>query len=103
MPLTQLLRKDVEYVWTPAQQQAFDVLQAQLTRAPVLQPPNWDQPFHVIIDASAFCVAAALSQLDENKKDHPIYYASRQMNSAERNYSMTKREALAVIFLCKNF
>ncbi|CAM6093914.1 unnamed protein product [Calypogeia fissa] len=71
--------------------------------APVLTPPDWDKPFHVYIDALAFCVGSVLSQKDEDGKDHPIFYASRQMNPAERNYTMTEREALSVIFSCKKF
>jgi transposase InsO family protein len=103
MPLTQLLKKNEEYSWTENRQQAFEQLRHRLVTAPILQPPDWEKPFHVYIDASAFCIGATLSQLDENKKDHPIYFASRQMNPAEKNYTVTEREALAVVFSCKKF
>ena len=102
-PLTELLKKEKEYVWTLARQQAFEALKRALVTAPVLKPPNWDVPFHVYIDASAFGVGSCLSQKDKNGKDHPIYFASRQMNAAEKNYTVTEREALAVIFSCKKF
>lgn len=48
MPLTQLLKKDVEYVWTDERNLAFESLKATLTTAPVLQPPDWEKPFHVL-------------------------------------------------------
>ena len=35
-PLTGLLRKDAAYVWTTAQQEAFDQIKTALTNAPVL-------------------------------------------------------------------
>ena len=32
-----------------------------------------------------------------NRRERPIYYASRQMSPAERNYTTTEREALGVM------
>jgi len=43
-------------------------------------------------------IGSILSQKDDNGQDHPIYFASRQLNAAKRNYSVTKREALGMIF-----
>lgn len=50
-----------------------------------------------------FCIGSVLSQLDDKGKDHPIYYASRQLAVAERGYTTTEREALGVIYSCKKF
>jgi hypothetical protein len=44
-----------------------------------------------------------LSQLDENGHDHPIHFASRQLTSAEKNYTMTELESFEVIFSLKKF
>ncbi len=46
---------------------------------------------------------STLSQLDENGHDHPIHFASRQLTSVENNYTVTKLEALVVIFSLKKF
>ena len=35
--------------------------------------------------------------------DFPISYASRQMNSAECNYTMTEREGLSMVYAVKKF
>ena len=102
-PLTELLKKDVEYVWTEARQQAFEELKKRLVTAPILTPPDWGKPFHVTLDASGWCLGAILWQEDEEGRERPIYYASRQMSPAERNYTATEREALAVIYACKKF
>ena len=70
-PLTELLKKEKEYVWTLARQQAFETLKLALVTAPVLKPPNWDMPFHVCIDALAFGVGSCLSEKDENSNVVP--------------------------------
>ena len=37
------------------------------------------------------------------KQECPVYYTSRQMSPAERKYTTTEREALAVVYACKKF
>jgi hypothetical protein len=55
------------------------------------------------VDVSKFCIGLVLSQKDDQKKDHPIYYVSRQLNPAEKNYSTIERKALGTIYACKSF
>ena len=54
--------------------------------------------FHVYVDASNVAMGSVLSQKDPKGCDHPIYYASRQLIPAERNYTVTEREALGMIY-----
>ena len=44
-----------------------------------------------------------LNQERDGNIDFPIYYASRQLNSAEKNYTTTEREGLAMIYAVKKF
>ena len=96
-PLTQLTRKDEKFVWTDSQQLAFDDLKAALTSESVLAHPRFDQQFILSTDASDYAISAILSQL-QNGKERPISFASRMLNAAERNYSTTQKELLAVVF-----
>ena len=59
--------------------------------------------FHVHIDALNFAIGAILAQPGKKNMDFPILYASRQLNSAERNYTTTKREGLGMIYAVKKF
>ncbi|GFX49705.1 transposon Tf2-11 polyprotein [Trichonephila clavipes] len=53
-------------------------------------------------DASNYALGAVLLQ-GEGSDEHPIEYASRLLTPAERNYSTTEREALAVVWVLKKF
>ena len=82
IPLTELLKKDVEFSWSPERQGAFEELKLTLAKAPVLSPPHWKKEFHVTLDASGWCLGAILWQYDEGKRECPVYYASRQRSPA---------------------
>ena len=92
-----------EFKWTEECDKAFKTLKECLARAPILQPPRWNDEFHVHTGASAYAIGAVLAQAGQAHMDFPITFASRQLNQAERNYSTTEREALAMIFAVKKF
>nr|GEY22710.1 reverse transcriptase domain-containing protein [Tanacetum cinerariifolium] len=79
---------------------AFKTLKKKLTEAPILIAPNWDLPFELMCDASDFAIVAVLGQRHE-KHFKPIHYASKTMNDAESNYTMTEKEMLAVVYAFK--
>ena len=70
--------------------------------APIIQPPDWDLPFEVMCDASDFAVGAVLGQ-KKDKKFHAIYYASRTLDDAQKNYATTEKELLDVVFAFEKF
>jgi hypothetical protein len=83
LPLTQLLKKsELPPVWTPNCTKAFHILKQKLVSAPILVPPNWDKDFDVYVDASNVAIGSILSQKDDSQHDHPIYFASHQLNAA---------------------
>jgi len=96
-PLTQLTKKDVKFDWAEAHQLSFDKLKAALTSDSVLAHPRFDLPFILSCDASNYAISAILSQL-QNGKERPLSFASRMLNKAEKNYSTTHKELLAVLF-----
>ena len=68
-PLTHLAKKDVVFVWSDAQEKAFQLLKKMLVVSPVLQPPNWKLSFHAFVDAFDNTVGAVLMQ-----KAAPIWF-----------------------------
>ena len=73
-----------------------------LVSAPVLQPPNWEQPFEIMCDARNFAVGAVLGQSKEGKP-YVIYYASKLLDDAQINYTTTKKELLAIVYAFDKF
>ena len=53
-------------------------------------------------DASDFARGAVLGQRIDNKQ-YVIYYSSRTPNDAQMNYTTTKKEFLAVVFVLEKF
>ena len=47
--------------------------------------------------------SALYQSMGEKGMDQPIVYASKQLTSAENNYSITERECLAMLFSVKKF
>ncbi|RVW24652.1 hypothetical protein CK203_096077 [Vitis vinifera] len=52
--------------------------------------PNWQLPFEVMCDASDFAIRAVLGQREDGKP-YVIYYASKTLNEAQRNYTTQER------------
>ena len=102
-PLYKLTRKETTWKWTEEHQRAFEQLKRCLCSPPVLAFPDWNKEFTLTTDASSIGLGAVLEQADNDGQLHPIGYASRVLNPAERNYSATDREALALVWGIKHF
>ena len=44
-----------------------------------------------------------LAQPSDQKLDHPIYFASRQLNDVEKNYTTIEREGSATVYVVNKF
>ena len=89
-----------EFIWTDDCEEAFKRLKSCLVAAPVLRFPDLGRPYILETDASAKGLGA---QRGEDGKIHPIAYASRTTQGAERNYGSSELEALAVVWATRHF
>ena len=67
-----------------------------------MRAPNWQLPFEVMCDASDFAIGDVLGQREDGKP-YVICYASKTLNEAQRNYTTTEKELLAVVFALDKF
>ncbi|MCP4254324.1 MAG: DDE-type integrase/transposase/recombinase, partial [Candidatus Scalindua sp.] len=102
-PLTDLLRKDTKFSWSPKCEEAFTATKNILSTYPVLRAPDFNQTFSLAVDASNAGVGAVLLQEDQSKVLHPICYYSKKLNSAQCNYSVIEKELLALILSLQYF
>ena len=102
-PLSDLLKKDLEWEWTHDCQKAFDAIKQSLIEAPILALPDHTRPFSVVCDASDFAIGCALLQHDADGRDRVISYQSRQLRAAELNYPVHDKELLAIKYALLKF
>ena len=102
-PLYDLLGKNKKWFWSSKQQQAFQIAKDALQTDAVLVHFDSTKPLVLACDASQYGLGAVLSHVMDDGQEKPIAYASRTLNSAERNYSQLDREGLAIIFGVKKF
>ncbi|KAK1680582.1 hypothetical protein QYE76_041430, partial [Lolium multiflorum] len=92
-PLTNLLQKDVPFVFYDDCKEAFETLKKALTTAPVVEPPDWNLPFEIMCDASDFAVGAVLGQRVDKKLNVIHYAITIHTDHAAIRYLMTKKDA----------
>ena len=102
VPLSELLKKDKIWVWGAEEQSAFEILKEALCKEPILRHPDFTKPFEVHCDSSDRAIGASLMQLDGDIS-YPVSYFSRKISGSELNYSVTEKEALALIESIKHW
>jgi hypothetical protein len=103
-PLTNLLRKSTpnKIPWGQEEENSFLLLTTSLLKQPILKLPEYGKSFTLRTDASDLGVACVLLQ-EHNGVLHPVCFASRKFSVREANYSISEREALAVVFGVQKF
>uniref|UniRef100_A0ABD2XAL0 Reverse transcriptase RNase H-like domain-containing protein n=1 Tax=Trichogramma kaykai TaxID=54128 RepID=A0ABD2XAL0_9HYME len=101
-PLTTLLQKDTDFIWSENCDTAFQTLKNALCNAPLLIYPDFSKPFIITTDASGYAIGGILSQ-GEPKNEHPVAYTSRMLRGPELNYDTYEKEALAIVHAVEQF
>jgi hypothetical protein len=71
--------------------------------APFLVFPYWSKEFHVHFDAYFISLGSMLAKPGAGDIDHPLAFASRKISTIDINYTTTKREGLAMMYVLRKF
>ncbi|CDF39905.1 unnamed protein product [Chondrus crispus] len=85
-------------VLTDEEYEAFVELKKRLVSPPILALPRYGKKYTLDTDACAYQVGCALLQEQPDGDRLPIGYWSRALTDAERNYTTTEKECLAVVW-----
>src|SRR5260221_3421389 len=96
-PLHALTRKSKDWLWSTAEQQAFNTLKNAITSAPTLAFTSRSGLFHLECNASNFAMGAVLLQQHEDGLFHPIGFMSKSFSNMERNYQIHDKEMLVIM------
>ena len=100
-PLNDLLKKEEPDKFGELNDEqiiAFNELRNILMKPPILSLPVKGRKYTLDCDASNHQIGAVLFQTDEKGNRHPLGYWSRGLNSHEKNYTVTEKECLAVVW-----
>ena len=100
--LYELLRKDVEFIWTDVHERAFQEIKEFLVSNHVLKLPTGAGNYSLFTDGSRDGLGATLLET-VNGQTAVVGYASRATTPAERKVSVTELELAAIAFALQSF
>ncbi len=97
--------KDIEFLekWGKEQEESYKLMKKVLTETPVLIHSNFEKDFILSTDALGYALGAVLEQEGDDKKIHPVGYASKTLTKAEQKYSTTELECYAIVWGIEKF
>ena len=91
-PLHDLTKKNVRFIWTSKQEEAFSILKEKLIYQLVLVLPDLMKSFEIQCDACGHSLGVILLQ-----EGHAIAYKSRRLNDHKKNLDIYEKELLAIM------
>jgi len=100
--MRQLLKKGVEFNWTPQCQAEHDYLKKCLVSDPILKPIDTNRDLVITCDGSQTGLGFAILQADDDGLLHVVRYGSYATTPAQANYNSEDLEAVALMYALKS-
>jgi hypothetical protein len=95
---TPLMKKGVSFVLSMACQQAFEKIQAIMTKLPTVCAPVAGRPLRLYLASNGKAIGALIAQKDESGTEKPVYYVNRALRDAKTRYSGVEQACLALMY-----
>ena len=92
------MKKNAVLTWTSKMQDAFDKMRLHMAADTLPAYPDHNKQFDIFTDSSDYQMGACTMQ-----EGHHVAYYSKKLNSAQKNYTTTKREMLSIVSTLKEF
>ena len=102
-PLYKFLKQNFKFICTETAQKAFQNVKEMILSDIVLTHYDPDFTVKLACNSSSYGLGAVISHVMGNGEERPISFASRTLNSAEKNYAQIQKEALAIVWGVKKF
>lgn len=93
----------VPFIWSKDCEESFQTLKQRLCEDPILVQFNPNLPRRIYTDSSGYAAGVILSSVNEIGKEQVLAYASRLFKNAEKNYTISEKELLAILFALRKF
>jgi ribonuclease HI len=93
-----LLKKGVSFNWSAECQEAFERIQAIMTKLPTVCAPLAGKPLRLYLASNSQAIGALVAQENDDGVEQPVYYVSRGLKDTETRYSVAERACLALVY-----
>ncbi|XP_026378930.1 uncharacterized protein LOC113273423 [Papaver somniferum] len=91
------LTKGEKFSWTSVCEEAFQKIKEHLETLPFLQKPNLSENLYIYLSSTNTSISAVLTHIDADA-EQPIYFISKTLTSAEKNYSHIEKIVLSLVY-----
>ena len=95
--------KNQKVEWLDIHEEALNKLKRLLVESVTLYTIDYQREFGLAVDASAGAVGCCLFQLNANREEQPIAFASAKLSDTQQRWATIEREAYAVVWALQKF
>jgi hypothetical protein len=101
--MSALLNKDTVFRWDDKAIKSFEDIKNSISQAPFLISLDYSRDLIIFSFSSQDTIAGVLLQKDVDDHEQPIAFRRKSLRDSELNYSITKKQAYALVKSLKHF